>query len=121
MVRRVISQSGTGLAPWSINRQPMKLLERFSQDFNCTRSNDNETLDCINTLLDGSNGEIYRLHLSLNIGKRKMFTLLFISSLICPFQRMIIPIQLLTMISSMIQLKISLKVMRMQTLIFSQV
>lgn len=69
MIRRVISQSGTGLAPWSINRQPMKLLERFSQDFNCNRSNETEMLECINKLLQESNGDIYRLHLSLNIGK----------------------------------------------------
>lgn len=69
MIRRVISQSGTGLAPWSINRQPMKLLERFSQDFNCNRSNETDMLDCINKLLQESNGDIYRLHLSLNIGK----------------------------------------------------
>jgi hypothetical protein len=69
MVRRVISQSGTGLAPWSINRNPMKLLQRFSQDFNCTRSNENEMFDCINKLLKDNHGNIYRLHLSLNIGE----------------------------------------------------
>ncbi len=68
MIRRVISQSGTGLAPWSINRKPMKLLERFTQDFNCQRSNDNEMIDCVRKLLENSRGDIYRLHLSLNIG-----------------------------------------------------
>ncbi len=68
MIRRVISQSGTGLAPWSINHNPLKLLERFSQDFNCERSNEKEMLDCINKLLEDSTGDIYRLHLSLNIG-----------------------------------------------------
>ncbi|UJR31465.1 hypothetical protein I4U23_018954 [Adineta vaga] len=67
MVRRVISQSGTGLAPWSINRNPWKLLERFSHDFNCSHLNEKEMLDCIYNLLDKSNTDIYRLHLSLNI------------------------------------------------------
>ena len=79
MIRRVISQSGTGLAPWSINRQPLKLLERFSQDFNCQRSDAIEMLQCINKLLAEGNGEIYRLHLSLNIGKER--TLLYYFSL----------------------------------------
>jgi len=68
MIRRVISQSGTGLAPWSINRNPKKLLERFSQDFDCKRSNENEMIDCVYKLLENSNGDIYRLHLSLKIG-----------------------------------------------------
>ncbi|CAF1056578.1 unnamed protein product [Adineta steineri] len=67
MVKRVISQSGTGLAPWSINRNPFKLLERFSQDFNCVRSDEQEMFNCVYQLLENSNGDIYRLHLSLNI------------------------------------------------------
>jgi hypothetical protein len=68
MIRRVISQSGTGLAPWSINHSPMKLLERFSRDFHCKRSNENIMIDCIHELLENSSGDIYRLHLSLSIG-----------------------------------------------------
>jgi hypothetical protein len=71
MVRRVISQSGTGLAPWSINRNPMKLLERFSKDYNCNHSNENEMIDCVYKLLENSHEDIYRLHLSLNIGMKK--------------------------------------------------
>lgn len=67
MIRRVISQSGTGLAPWSINHNPLKLLESFSKDFNCQRLNDNDTIDCVQNLLRKSEGDIYRLHLSLNI------------------------------------------------------
>jgi hypothetical protein len=69
MIRRVISQSGTGLAPWSINRNPMKLLERFSQGFNCTNSTENEMIECAYKLLASNHEDIYRLHLSLNIGK----------------------------------------------------
>ena len=68
MIKGIISQSGTGLAPWSINHNPMKLLERFAEDFNCKRSNENEMIDCIAKLLENSSGDIYRLHLSLNIG-----------------------------------------------------
>ncbi len=81
MIRRVISQSGTGLAPWSINHHPLKLLQRFSQDFNCQRLNEIEMIDCINRLLENSTGDIYRLHLSLNIGiliKRISTFLLFV-------------------------------------------
>jgi hypothetical protein len=70
MIRRVISQSGTGLAPWSINRHPTKLLQRFTEDFDCERSNAQEMIDCIHKLLANSNGDIYRLHLSLNIGRK---------------------------------------------------
>jgi hypothetical protein len=81
MIRRVISQSGTGLAPWSINRNPMKLLERFSQDFDCQRSDENEMLECIYKLLEDSSGDIYRLHLSLNIGTDRIYSkILFYSS-----------------------------------------
>jgi hypothetical protein len=85
MVRRVISQSGTGLAPWSINRNPMKLLERFSQDFNCERPNEEDMLDCVYKLLENSSGDIYRLHLSLSIGiksiqhKKKSLYIFFFS------------------------------------------
>ncbi|CAF2729408.1 unnamed protein product [Rotaria sp. Silwood2] len=67
MIRRVISQSGTGLAPWSINNNPMKLLERFSEDICCKRPNDNEMLKCIYKLLEKSDRDIYQLHISLNI------------------------------------------------------
>ncbi|CAF0998244.1 unnamed protein product [Adineta ricciae] len=67
MVRRVISQSGTGLAPWSINHSPSKLLERFSREFNCTDPDGKEMLDCIHKLLDEGTTDIYRLHLSLSI------------------------------------------------------
>jgi len=68
MIRRVISQSGTGLAPWSINHSPLKLLERFSKDFECQRLNDEEMIECIRNLLQKTDVDIYRLHLSLNIG-----------------------------------------------------
>ena len=68
MVKRVISQSGTGLAPWSINRQPMKLIQRLSKDFNCQRENETEMFQCIYNLLGNSDGDFYRLHLSLSIG-----------------------------------------------------
>jgi hypothetical protein len=84
MIKRVISQSGTGLAPWSINRQPMKLIERLSRDFNCQRENETEMFQCIYNLLQNSDGDFYRLHLSLSIGitnlsfkKKKEFCLLF--------------------------------------------
>jgi hypothetical protein len=72
MIKRVISQSGTGLAPWSLNRQPMKLIERLSKEFNCQRSNETEMLQCIYKLLENSNGDFYRLHLSLSIGIRNL-------------------------------------------------
>lgn len=68
MIRRVISQSGTGLAPWSINHSPLKLLERFTKDFKCQRSNNSEMIECISKLLRKTDVDIYRLHLSLNIG-----------------------------------------------------
>lgn len=68
MVKRVISQSGTGLAPWSINRRPMKLIERLSREFNCQRKNEIEMFQCIDKLLQNSDGDFYRLHLSLSIG-----------------------------------------------------
>ena len=68
MIRRVISQSGTGLAPWSINRQPLKLLERFLFDYNCQRETENEIIECIHDLLEKRQDDIYRLHLSLSIG-----------------------------------------------------
>jgi hypothetical protein len=61
MIKRVISQSGTGLAPWSINRQPMKLIERLSRDFNCQRKNEAEMFQCIRNLLQNSDGDFYRL------------------------------------------------------------
>ncbi|CAF3882499.1 unnamed protein product [Adineta steineri] len=67
MIKRIISQSGTGLAPWSINRQPMKLIERLSKEFKCQRSNETEMFKCIHRLLEDSNGDFYRLHLSLSI------------------------------------------------------
>lgn len=69
MIRRVISQSGTGLAPWSINHHPMKLLERFSIDYNCQRTTDNEMIRCIHELLNKHQDDIYRIHLSLSIGE----------------------------------------------------
>jgi len=68
MVKRVISQSGTGLAPWSINRQPMKLIKRLSREFNCQRLNETEMFECIAKLLQNSDEDFYRLHLSLSIG-----------------------------------------------------
>jgi hypothetical protein len=71
MIKRVISQSGTGLAPWSINNKPMKLIERLSREFNCQRSNDTEMFDCIQKLLQNKDGDFYRLHLSLSIGNKK--------------------------------------------------
>ncbi|CAF1024438.1 unnamed protein product [Rotaria sordida] len=67
MIRRVISQSGTGLAPWSINHNPMKTLKRFSEDYCCKRSNENEMINCIYNLLEKSDRDIYHLHISLNI------------------------------------------------------
>ncbi|CAF1136483.1 unnamed protein product [Adineta ricciae] len=67
MIKRVISQSGTGLAPWSVNRQPMKLIERLSREFYCQYPDDNEMFECINRLLQDKNGDFYRLHLSLSI------------------------------------------------------
>ena len=70
MIKRVISQSGTGLAPWSINRQPMKLIERLSKDFDCQRSNETEMFQCIYKLLETNDGDFYRLHLSLSIGTK---------------------------------------------------
>lgn len=73
MIKRVISQSGTGLAPWSINHQPMKLIERLNQDFNCSRTNETEMFECILKLLQNSDGDFYRLHLSLSIGKERIF------------------------------------------------
>jgi hypothetical protein len=73
MIKRVICQSGTGLAPWSINRQPMKLIQRLSREFNCQRSNETEMFQCINKLLTDSDGDFYRLHLSLSIGMKKNF------------------------------------------------
>lgn len=73
MIKRVISQSGTGLAPWSINRQPMKLIERLARDSNCPRMNETEMFQCIYKLLQESNGDFYRLHLSLSIGKCESF------------------------------------------------
>jgi bile salt-stimulated lipase len=71
MIKRVISQSGTGLAPWSINHQPMKLIERLSREFNCQRTNETEMFQCIQKLLKNSDGDFYRLHLSLSIGMKK--------------------------------------------------
>lgn len=71
MIKRVISQSGTGLAPWSINHQPMKLIERLTKDFDCPRTNDTEMFQCIMNLLRSSDGDFYRLHLSLSIGKQE--------------------------------------------------
>ncbi|CAF1293392.1 unnamed protein product [Rotaria magnacalcarata] len=67
MIRRVISQSGTGLAPWSINRTPMKLLDRFAQDLCCNRSHIKDSIDCINTLLEHNVQDIYQLQISLTI------------------------------------------------------
>jgi hypothetical protein len=72
MIKRVISQSGTGLAPWSINRKPMKLFERLSNEFNCQRTNETEMFQCIHKLLQDSNGDFYRLHLSLSIGMKNV-------------------------------------------------
>jgi carboxylesterase type B len=69
MIKRVISQSGTGLAPWSINHRPMKLIERLSREFDCQRSNETEMFQCIYQLLENSQGDFYRLHLSLSIGE----------------------------------------------------
>lgn len=71
MVKRIISQSGTGLAPWSINRQPMKLIDRLSEDFGCQRTNDTEMFECIAHLLKTSRRDFYRLHISLSIGLSK--------------------------------------------------
>lgn len=67
MIKRVISQSGTGLAPWSINHQPMKLIERLSKEFHCQRLDENEMFQCIFKLLQDNDGDFYRLHLSLSI------------------------------------------------------
>ncbi|CAF1074308.1 unnamed protein product, partial [Didymodactylos carnosus] len=67
MIRRVISQSGTGLAPWSINHHPMKLIRRFSTEFGCKHLEENEMLQCIYKLLQEKDADFYRLHLSLNI------------------------------------------------------
>ncbi|UJR15213.1 hypothetical protein I4U23_002172 [Adineta vaga] len=67
MIKRIISQSGTGLAPWSVNRRPMKLIERLSREFNCQYPDENEMFACINRLLQDKNGDFYRLHLSLSI------------------------------------------------------
>ena len=69
MVKRIISQSGTGLAPWSINHRPMKLIERLSREFDCQRANESEMFQCIYRLLENSQGDFYRLHLSLSIGE----------------------------------------------------
>ena len=69
MIKRVISQSGTGLAPWSVNRQPMKLIERLSREFYCQHPDDKKMFECINRLLQDKNGDFYRLHLSLSIGE----------------------------------------------------
>jgi hypothetical protein len=74
MIKRIISQSGTGLAPWSINHQPMKLIERLSNEFHCKRANEAEMFECIHKLLEYSRGDFYRLHLSLTIGKKCMST-----------------------------------------------
>lgn len=68
MIRRVISQSGTGLAPWSINRTPMKLMERFSQDICCNNSDSQQSIACIHKLLDRNAQDIYHLQISLTIG-----------------------------------------------------
>ncbi|CAF1408987.1 unnamed protein product, partial [Rotaria sordida] len=67
MIKRIISQSGTGLAPWSINHQPRKLIERLSHEFNCEQSNETEMFQCILKLLQENKGDFYRLHLSLSI------------------------------------------------------
>ncbi|CAF4515768.1 unnamed protein product, partial [Rotaria magnacalcarata] len=67
MIKRVISQSGTGLAPWSINHHPMKLIERLSQEFNCRQLNETETFQCIHRSLQDNKADFYRLHLSLSI------------------------------------------------------
>ncbi|CAF3585212.1 unnamed protein product [Rotaria socialis] len=67
MIKRVISQSGTGLAPWSINHHPMKLIERLSHEFNCQRLNETERFQCIHRSLQDNKGDFYRLHLSLSI------------------------------------------------------
>ena len=69
MIKRVISQTGTGLAPWSINHQPMKLIERLSKEFHCQHLNENEMFQCIYRLLQTNDGDFYRLHLSLSIGR----------------------------------------------------
>ena len=74
MIKRVISQSGTGLAPWSINRQPMKLIERLSKDFACQRENETEMFQCIYKLLEDKDGDFYRLHLSLSIGMTNLLS-----------------------------------------------
>lgn len=49
----------------------MKLIERLSRDSNCPRTNETEMFRCIYKLLEDSDGDFYRLHLSLSIGKRK--------------------------------------------------
>ncbi|CAF4901541.1 unnamed protein product [Rotaria sp. Silwood1] len=67
MIKRIISQSGTGLAPWSINHQPKKLIERLSHEFNCAQLNETEMFQCIHKLLQDNKGDFYRLHLSLSI------------------------------------------------------
>ncbi|CAF2718797.1 unnamed protein product [Rotaria sp. Silwood2] len=67
MIKRIISQSGTGLAPWSINHQPKKLIQRLSREFNCEKTNETEMLQCIHKLLQDNKGDFYRLHLSLSI------------------------------------------------------
>ena len=72
MIRRVISQSGTGLAPWSINRHPMKLLDRLTKEFGCKTSSSNDITECIYKLLESNHEDIYRLHLTLNIGREKL-------------------------------------------------
>ena len=69
MIKRVISQSGTGLAPWSVNRQPMKLIQRLAREFNCQQKNEKEMFQCIHQLIEHSQGDFYRLHLSLSIGE----------------------------------------------------
>ena len=72
MIKRVIAQSGTGLALWSVNRQPMRLIERLSQEFGCQRKNDSERFECLQQLIQRNEAEFYRLHLSLSIGRKAL-------------------------------------------------
>ncbi|CAF1213357.1 unnamed protein product [Rotaria sp. Silwood1] len=67
MIRRVISQSGTGLAPWSINHKPIELLKRFADDICCKRSNKKDMINCIHQVLEKSDRDIYHLQISLAI------------------------------------------------------
>ena len=68
MVKRIISQSGTALALWSVNLRPKKLFQRLLREFGCQRSNETEMFKCIQELLQDTDQDFYHLQLSLSIG-----------------------------------------------------